>query len=40
MHRHLVAVKVGIVSSANQRVNANGFTLDQLGFKRLNRQTM
>src|SRR5918996_4888750 len=35
---HLVAVKVGVVSSANERMNANGFTLDQLRLKRLNRE--
>src|SRR3954447_17972457 len=36
VHCHLVAVNVRVVSSANERVNANGFTLDQLRFKRLN----
>src|SRR5215472_13778949 len=40
VHCHLVAVKVGVVRGANEGVNANGFTLDQLRFKRLNRQTM
>src|SRR5215475_7753891 len=40
VHRHLVAVEVGVVSSANERVNSNGFTLDQLRFKRLNRETV
>src|SRR6476646_8988962 len=37
---HLVAVEIGVVSGANERVNANGFTLDQLRFKRLNRETV
>src|SRR5437763_14200537 len=40
MHCHLVAVKVGVVRGANERVNANGFTLDQLRFKSLNRETV
>ena len=40
MHCHLVAVKVRVVRGANERVNANGFTLDQLRFKRLNRQAV
>src|SRR5689334_16455067 len=40
VHCHLVAVEVGVVRRANERVNANGFTLDQLRFKRLNRQTV
>ena len=40
VHCHLVAVEVGVVRGANERVNANGFTLDQLRFKRLNRETV
>src|SRR6476620_5464110 len=40
VHCHLVAVEVGVVSRANERVNPNGFTLDQLWFKRLNRKTV
>src|SRR5215475_14449374 len=40
VHRHLVAIEVGVVRGANERVNANGFTLDQLRFKRLNRETV
>ena len=40
MHGHLVAVEVRIISSANQRMNANGFALDQLRFKSLNGQSV
>jgi hypothetical protein len=40
VHRHLVAIEVGVVSGANERVNANRFALDQLRFKRLNRKTV
>ena len=40
MHLHLVAGKVRVVSCANQGVNANRFTLDQLGFKSLNGQSL
>src|SRR6266568_5715954 len=40
VHCHLVAVEVRVVSGANERVNANGFTLDQLRFKRLNREAV
>ena len=40
MHRHLVAVEVRIISSANQRMNSNGFALDQLRFKSLNGQSV
>src|SRR6476660_4258682 len=39
-HCHLVAVEVGVVRGANERVDANRFTLDQLRFKRLNREAM
>src|SRR5262249_35439937 len=39
-HCHLIAVEVSIVSGANERVNPNGFTLDQLRFKRLNREAV
>src|SRR4029434_9336433 len=35
-----VAIEVGVVRGANERVNANGFTLDQLRFKRLNREAV
>src|SRR5215469_1341948 len=40
VHCHLVAVEVGVVSGANERVNTNRFTLDQLRFKRLNREAV
>src|SRR6478672_8214225 len=40
VHCHLVAVEVGVVRGANERMNANGFTLDQLRFKRLDRETV
>ena len=40
MHRHLVSVEVRVVSGANERMNADGFALNQLGFKSLNRQSM
>src|SRR4029453_3537905 len=40
VHCHLVAVEVGVVRGANERVNANGFTLNQLRFKRLNREAV
>src|SRR5436305_12891033 len=40
VHCHLVAVEVGVVSGANERVNANGFTLDKLRFKSMNRETV
>ena len=40
VHCHLVAVEVGVVRGANERVNANGFTLYQLRFKSLNRETV
>src|SRR5262245_11063666 len=40
VHCHLVTVKVGVVSGANERMNADGFTLDQLRFKRLNREAV
>src|SRR5206468_2246719 len=40
MHRHLVSVEVRVVSGANERMNADGFALNQLGFKGLNRQSM
>src|SRR4029453_11988801 len=38
MHGHLVAVEVRIISSAHQRMNSDGFALDQLRFKSLNGQ--
>src|SRR6266487_368624 len=40
VHCHLVTVEVGVVRGANERVNSNGFTLDQLRFKRLNREAV
>src|SRR6266480_3521942 len=40
VHCHLVAIEVGVVRGTNERVNTNGFTLDQLRFKRLNGQTV
>src|SRR6266480_5300787 len=40
MHRHLVAVEVRIIGSANQRMNSNGFALDQLRFKSLDGQSV
>ena len=38
MHGHLVAVKVGVEGSANQRVQLDCFAFDQDGFKGLNCQ--
>src|SRR4029450_4743531 len=40
MHGHLVAVEVRIISSAHQRMNSDGFALDQLRFKSLNGQSV
>ena len=40
MHRHLVAVEVGIECRANQGVNSNRFAFDQNGLKRLNTQSV
>src|SRR2546430_9096490 len=40
MHRHLVTVEVRIIGSANQRMNSNGFALDQLRFKSLDGQSV
>src|SRR5262249_14829300 len=40
VHCHLVTVKVGVVSRANERMNPNGLTLDQLWFKCLNRKAV
>src|ERR1051325_5393389 len=40
VHCHLVAVKVGIVSSTNEWMNPNGFTLDQLWFECLDRKAV
>src|SRR6266404_8161235 len=40
MDGHLVAVEVRVVSRADERVDADGFAFDQLGFKRLDRQSM
>ena len=38
MHGHLVAVEVGIKGGTDQRVQANGLTLDENGLKSLNAQ--
>ena len=40
VHRHLVTVEVGIVSRADERVNADRRTLDQDRLEGLNRQTV
>ena len=40
MHRHLVAVEIGVVSGANQRMNANRLAFDQLRLKCLDRESM
>ena len=40
MNRHLVPVKVGVKGRTHQRVQLNGFPLDQHGFKGLNPQTV
>ena len=40
MHRHLVAVKVGIVGRADQRVDADGFAFDQLRLESLDGKTV
>jgi len=40
MHRHLVAVKVGIETLASQRVKHNRVTFHQHRFKRLNAHAM
>src|SRR5579884_2821764 len=40
VHGHLVAVEIGIVSCANQRMNANGFPLDQQRLESLDGQAM
>ena len=40
MHRHLVAVKVRVVRGADQRMNADGRTLDEHRLKRLHGQTV
>ena len=38
--RHLVAVEVRVVSGTNERVDADGLSLDQLRLESLDRQTM
>src|SRR5215510_9181454 len=40
MHCHLVSIEVGVVCGTNERMNANGFTFDQLWLKRLNRKAV
>ena len=40
VHRHLVTIEVRVVSGANQRVNPNRVTFDQLRFESLNRQAV
>ena len=40
MHRHLVAVEVGVEGRADQRVNLDGLALDQHRLKGLNAQAM
>ncbi|OIQ76048.1 hypothetical protein GALL_422760 [mine drainage metagenome] len=40
MNRHLVTVKVGIESRTNQRMQLNGFALDQDRLKGLNAQAV
>src|ERR1700748_231640 len=40
VHCHLVAIEVGVVRGANERMNTNGFTPDQLRLKRLNREAV
>ncbi len=37
---HLVTVKVGVESRTNERVQLNGFALDELGLERLNTETV
>jgi hypothetical protein len=40
VHGHLVAVEVGVERRADQRVQLDGLALDQLGFERLDAQTV
>ncbi len=40
MHRHLVAVKIGVVSGANQRMDFNGPAFRQHRLKRLNAEAV
>ena len=40
VYRHLVTVKVGVKRGTYQRMQLNGFTFNQDGFKRLNTQTV
>jgi hypothetical protein len=38
VHRHLVAVEVGVERGADQRMDPDGLALDQLGLERLDAQ--
>ena len=40
MDCHLVTIEVGVVSGADQRMNANGFAFNELGLEGLDRQAM
>ena len=40
MHCHLVTIEVSVIGCANQRMNPNRFAFNQLGLKRLDRQSM
>ena len=40
MNSHLVTVEVSVKGCANERVQLNGLTFDQLRFKSLNTQTV
>ena len=40
MNSHLIAVEIGVVSRANERMNANRFALDQHRLESLNGKTV
>ena len=40
MHGHLVTIEVGVIRGADERVNANGFALNQHRLKCLHRETV
>ena len=40
VHGHLVTVEVGVEGRANERMQLDGLTFDQLGFKGLNTETV
>ena len=40
MHGHLVTVEVGVKGRANERMQLNGLTFDELGFKGLNTEAV